>query len=147
MWHKGIKYQTECVTNMKFFLKVINNKAVFSECENEYLIECQTKVKLNVWQMWTWVFNNKETNIKLNVSECITNMKFFPNMIKNKPKAFVCRNECQTKVKLNVLLLWVWVFDKKELDINLTWMCNKFEILAENYWQKKLNLVNMKRDV
>ena len=48
---KGIKYQTERVTNMKLFLKILENKPKFSECENECLIECQMKVKLNLYQM------------------------------------------------------------------------------------------------
>ena len=32
---KGIKYQTECVTNIKLS-KILENKPKFSECENEF---------------------------------------------------------------------------------------------------------------
>ena len=45
---KGIEYQTERVKNMKLFLKILENIPKFSECEIECLMECQTKVKLNV---------------------------------------------------------------------------------------------------
>ena len=44
--NKGIKHQTERATNMKLFLKILENKPKFSECENECLIECQMKVKV-----------------------------------------------------------------------------------------------------
>ena len=98
VWQKGIGYQPDCVTNMKLFLKIIENKPKFSECELQCLIECQTKVKLNVSQMWAWVFNNKEVNIKVNVSECITNMKFFLKMIE---KIWIS-NESQMNVKLSL---------------------------------------------
>ena len=48
---KRIEYQSECVMNIKLFLKIIKKKPKPSECEIECLIECQMKVKLNLYQM------------------------------------------------------------------------------------------------
>ena len=51
---KARKYQSECIMNMKMItnlkplLKIIENKLKDSECKIEGLIQCQTKVKLNV---------------------------------------------------------------------------------------------------
>ena len=54
IYQKARKYQSECITNMKMItnlkplLKIIENKLKDSECKIEGLIQCQTKVKLNV---------------------------------------------------------------------------------------------------
>ena len=91
--------------NMKILLKIIDEKAEFSECEKG----CE----LNVLRMGTWAFTKKEANINLNVitivklfSKMMTNVKLWLKMIENKPKACDCEIECliqcQTKVKLNV---------------------------------------------
>ena len=54
IYQKARKYQSECIMNMKMItnlkplLKIIENKLKDSECKIEGLIQCQTKVKLNV---------------------------------------------------------------------------------------------------
>ena len=40
---------SKMMTNVKLLLKMIENKPKACECEIECLIQCQTKVKLNVY--------------------------------------------------------------------------------------------------
>ena len=59
MLHTGIEYQSKCEALSGIYWQQSRVKWM---C-NEYLIECPTKVKWNVWQIWTWMYNDYEINV------------------------------------------------------------------------------------